>query len=113
MSAEVSKFPGDADGFAESVQMSTVWLQLAQDRGSWRQFAKFGKSPVFGVANADAKQRYTRCLVDPRASGMHVEHSLLMVWAGADWRRMVVAAPKDNDREREKESESLLVLAGC
>ena len=46
VSAEVSKFTGDADGSAESVQMSTGWLQLAQDQWRWRQFTKFGKSPV-------------------------------------------------------------------
>ena len=50
----------------------------------WRQFAKFGKSPVL-VANAGAKQRYIRCLVDPSASGMLVAHTLLMAWTGADW----------------------------
>ena len=30
----------------ESVQMSTGWLQLAQDRGRWKQFAKVGMSFV-------------------------------------------------------------------
>ena len=68
---------------------------------------KIWKEPGLGVANADAKQRYTRCLVDPSASGMPVEHYLLMAWTGADWgwwrglapnlRRLVVTAPKDND----------------
>ena len=44
VSTEVSKSFGNADGFAESVQQSTGWLQ--QDRGRWRQLAKFGKSQV-------------------------------------------------------------------
>ena len=46
VSTEVSKFSGNADGFAESVHLSTGWMQLAQDRGKWQQFVKFGKSPT-------------------------------------------------------------------
>ena len=44
VSTEVSKVCGNADGFAESVQLSTGWSQLAEDRGHWQQFAKFWTS---------------------------------------------------------------------
>ena len=45
-SSEASKFAGNADGFAESVHSSTACRQLAQDRGRWRQLAKFWISPL-------------------------------------------------------------------
>ena len=44
VAGEVSKFTGNADGLSESVQENTGWLHLAQNRGSWKQFAKCGKS---------------------------------------------------------------------
>ena len=47
MSTEVAEFAGNADGFAETVHSTTGWLQLVQDRGRWRQFAKFGVSLVW------------------------------------------------------------------
>ena len=46
VAGEVSKFIGNADGLSESVQDNTGWLHLAQNRGSWKQFSKCGKSPV-------------------------------------------------------------------
>ena len=46
VAVEVSKFTGNADGLSESVQNNTGWLHLAQNRGSWKQFSKCGKSPV-------------------------------------------------------------------
>ena len=61
VAGEVSKFTGNADGFSGSVQESTGWSHLAQNRGRWRQFSKCGKSPVKDGA---------RCLGDPCASGM-------------------------------------------
>ena len=42
----VSKFTGYAYGLSEAVQENTGWLHLAQNRGSWKQFSKCGKSPV-------------------------------------------------------------------
>ena len=52
VAGEVSKFTGNADGLSESVQDNTGWLHLAQNRGSWKQFAKCGKSPVKMVPGA-------------------------------------------------------------
>ena len=52
VAGEVSKFTGNADGLSESVQDNTGWLHLAQNRGSWKQFAKCGKSPVWMVPGA-------------------------------------------------------------
>ena len=46
VAGEVSKFIVNADGLWESVQNNTGWLHLAHNRGSWKQFAKCGKSPV-------------------------------------------------------------------
>ena len=46
MLTEVSKFAGNVDGFAETVHSSTDWLQFAQDRRRWRQFAQLGISLV-------------------------------------------------------------------
>ena len=43
------QFTGNADGLSESVQENTGWLHLAQNRGSWKQFSKCGKSPVWVV----------------------------------------------------------------
>ena len=40
---EVSKVCGNADGFAESAQQTTGWLQFAQNRVQWRQFVRTGK----------------------------------------------------------------------
>ena len=92
VSTEVSKFAGSADGFPESVQLSTGWLQFAQDRGLWRQFPKFGKKSSLGVANVRTQWRCTSCLVGPSAPDMLVGCSLLMVSLGVErwwwWRRL-------------------------
>ena len=44
VAGEVSKFTGNADGLSESVQANTGCSHLAQNRGSWKQFSKCGKS---------------------------------------------------------------------
>ena len=46
VAGEVSKFVGNADGLSKTVQDNTGWLHFAQNRGSWKQFSKCGKSPV-------------------------------------------------------------------
>ena len=46
VAGEVSKFVGNADGLSKTVQDNTGWLHLAQNRGSWKQFSKCGRSPV-------------------------------------------------------------------
>ena len=46
VAGEVSKFVGNADGLSKTVQDNTGWLHFAQNRGSWKQFSKCGKSTV-------------------------------------------------------------------
>ena len=46
VAVEVSKIVGNADGLWKTVQDNTSWLHFAQNRGSWKQFSKCGKSPV-------------------------------------------------------------------
>ena len=45
VSTEVSKFSANADGLAESVQLSTGWLQLAQDRGVGDSLQNLERAP--------------------------------------------------------------------
>ena len=91
VATEVSKFTGNADGLSESAQ-NTGWLHLAQNRVRWRQFAKFGKSPV-GAPNASVSQ------LRPALRGL-----MLMGAGGVEWFRL---APKaghgvKNGRLRER-----------
>ena len=46
VAGEVSKFVGNADGLSKTVQDNTGWLHFDQNRGSWKQFSKCGKSLV-------------------------------------------------------------------
>ena len=129
MSTEVSKFAGNADGFAELVQMSTVWLPLAQDRERWRRFAKFGKKPCPGVAIVSTQWKCTTSMSGPSAPDMLVECSLLMVFLlmvlpGVDrwwWRRLASTgvewwswfrvATTERDEERERLGEHLASIS--
>ena len=52
VAGEGSKFTGNADGLSESVQENTGCLHLAQNRGSWKQFSKCGRSPEKMVPGA-------------------------------------------------------------
>ena len=52
----VSKFVGNADGLSKTVQDNTGWLHFAQNRGSWKQFSKCGKSLVQMVPGASGTQ---------------------------------------------------------
>ena len=56
VAGEVSKFVGNADGLSKTVQDNTGWLHFAQNRGSWKQFSKFGKSPEKMVPGASGTQ---------------------------------------------------------
>ena len=46
VAGEVSKFVGNADGLSKTVQDNTGWLHFAQNRRSWKQFSRRGKSLV-------------------------------------------------------------------
>ena len=102
VSTEVSKFTGNTDGFAESLQVSTGWLQLAQDRGHWRQFAKLGKSLVFvwsmWVHNGDSSDA-SGTKVRPAWCGL-----VLMGVCGVEWSRVVSkAGPRPQKKVRLRE----------
>ena len=56
VAGEVSKFVGNADGLSKTVQDNTGWLHFAQNRGSWKQFSKSGKSPEKMVPGASVTQ---------------------------------------------------------
>ena len=60
VAGEVSKFVGNADDLSKTVQDDAGCLHFAQNRGSWKQLSKCGKSPVQMVPSASG---------DPCASG--------------------------------------------
>ena len=85
VATEVSKFTGNADVLSESVRNNTEWLHLAQNRVSWRHFAKFGRTQV-----------------RPAWCGL-----MLMGDGGVEWSRLASKAGNgvQNGRLRETENE--------
>ena len=116
VAAEVSKLSGDADGFAESVQIFTGWLQFAQDRGRWRHCAKFGKSP-FLVWPMRVRNRDTPDASRPQVRPACRCSTPVDAWTGADliegggvdWLRLASNGGRGPEcqRLRERESERL------
>ena len=95
VAAEVSKLTGNAHGFSESVQKSTGWLHLAQNRASWRQFSKFWEG---------------RCLGETRCFGTQVclawSGLVLLGVCGVEWPRLVSKAGHGLESGRLRETES-------
>ena len=88
VSAEVSKVCGNADGFAESVQLSTGWLHFAQDRGQWLQFAKLGKKPNIDAVVVKTQWSYTSRYVE-LVERILWRHRVASNGGGGSWRRVV------------------------